>query len=180
MSEDEWLAVGVIVAAQGVDGEVRVRPLTDFPERLTRRGLRRLSAPGGRNAEVMLQAGRQLPGKNLFVCRFDDFADRNTAEVWVGAQVEVRADVRPTLAEGEVWLPDLLGAAVIRRDSGERIGAVRDLRRAGNDLLVVALTNGREILIPFVAALVPEVDTAAGWVIVEPLPGLLDPDEAQG
>ena len=67
----ELLVVGRIVAAQGLAGELRVNPMSDFPERFTQPGPRWLRRAGtGAQPEpqaVTLTHGRQLPGKSLFV-----------------------------------------------------------------------------------------------------------------
>jgi 16S rRNA processing protein RimM len=174
----DWLEIGVIVAAQGLRGELRVKPLTDFPERLTQKGKRRLISPKGQILEVLLANGRLVPGKSLFICQFAEIGDRNAVDEWIGATISIQGGTRPHLAEGEFWLPDLQGMAVHRQDTDEKIGEIRDLVRSGNDLLVVQLNNGKQIYIPFVPDLVPTVDLEAQKVVINPIPGLLDPDQA--
>ena len=69
---DDWLSVGKIVGVQGLQGELRVNPASDFPERFTAPGPRWLrSRQRGEPTEIQLKKGRQLPGKSLFVVRFD-------------------------------------------------------------------------------------------------------------
>lgn len=171
--------MGAIVAAQGVRGEVRVQPLSDFPERLSEPGDRLLRRAGGKEELHKLLSGRPLPGRNLFICRFEGIGDRNLAEGLVGSTILVAPDVRPMLAEGEFWLPDLLNADVYLQETGEPVGVVKDFIRSGQDLLVVQLKTGAEVMIPFVHALVPEVDIAARRVVIQPIPGLLDPQAAE-
>jgi len=65
--------------------------------------------------------------------------------------------------------------------SGEDVGTVADVLHYGQDLLVVAGTGkraGAEIMVPFVSAIVPEVDLAAGQLHIDPPAGLLDPQDA--
>ncbi|AGY56362.1 ribosome maturation factor RimM [Gloeobacter kilaueensis] len=174
-----WLPIGRIVAAQGLRGEVRVQPLTDFGERLTRSGPRQLQPPGAPARTLELLSGRPLAGKGLFVCRFAGVADRSAAEALVGATLAVAEAERPTLAAGEFWLPDLMNAVVYRKDDPQPIGKVEDILRAGNDLLALRLVDGRRVLVPFVEALVPEVDLEAGRIVVVPIAGLLDPENAE-
>ena len=69
---EEWLTVGRVVGAQGLKGDLRINPSSDFPERFTRPGPRWLQAGTGRpHQEVALIRGRQLPGKSLFVVHFE-------------------------------------------------------------------------------------------------------------
>ena len=108
----ELLVVGRLVAAQGLAGELRVLPLTDFPERFTRPGRRWLQARAGLPQAVMLRGGRQLPGKELFVVRLEGIESRTAAEALVGHELLVLATDRPRLEPGEFHLLDLVGLEV--------------------------------------------------------------------
>ena len=175
----ELLEVGRIVAAQGLRGELRVNPLSDFPERFTRPGPRWLRNRQGGLQSTHLLNGRPLPGRELFVIRLEGVNDRTAAEALVGQELLVPAADRPRLKPGEFHLLDLVGLAVHRLDEtdhrGELIGHVRDLLHAGNDLLEVELHgSGRTLWIPFVQAIAPRVDLANGWIGITPPPGLLE------
>ena len=178
--EQELLVVGRLVAAQGLRGELRVNPLSDFPERFTRPGPRWLQARPGTPRPVTLLSGRQLPGKELFVIRLEGVNDRGDAEALVGQELLVPAADRPRLRQGEFHLLDLVGLEVrlleeAEGPSGRCIGTVKDLIHAGNDLLEVEPSNGGAPLwIPFVQAIVPEVRLEAGWIGITPPPGLLE------
>jgi len=182
MTDDALLVVGRIVAAQGLRGELRVNPLSDFPERFTRPGNRWLRPRHGPDREIQLLSGRQLPGKELYVVQLEGIHDRDAAEALVGHELLVPASDRPKLAKGEFHLLDLVGLEVRLLEpsgSGKVIGHVRDLLHAGNDLLEVELNGsaqqpGRSLLIPFVEAIVPRVDLGEGWIGITPPPGLLD------
>jgi 16S rRNA processing protein RimM len=133
---------------------------------------------------VQLLAGRQLPGRELFVVRLEAIDSRDAAEALAGSELLVDAADRPRLAPGEFHLLDLVGLEVRLLDpapaAGEpaqpAIGRIRDLVHAGNDLLEVELEGGggRCLLIPFVEAIVPVVNLAEGWVGLTPPPGLLE------
>ncbi len=171
------MVVGKIVAAQGLKGELRVLPLSDFPERFTRAGRRWLQRRQDPPRLVELRGGRQLPGKELFVVRLADVDSREAAEALVGEQLLVRANDRPKLARGEFHLLDLVGTEVRLLETGQVIGRVCDLIHAGNDLLEVEQdtpSGPRRLLIPFVTAIVPEVHLGEGWVGITPPPGLLE------
>lgn len=179
--QPELLVVGKIVAAQGLRGELRVNPLSDFPERFTKPGLRWLRPPAqkrGPAAEpqaIQLLSGRQLPGKELFVIRLEGINDRSSAEACVGQELLVPSDERPKLAKGEFHLLDLVGLEVRLLESGAPIGRVQDLLHAGNDLLEVQLDGKKQPLwIPFVESIVPRVELQEGWIGITPPPGLLE------
>ena len=188
----ELLVVGRLVAAQGLRGELRVLPLSDFAERFTSPGPRWLQKGAAPAQAAQLLSGRQLPGKELFVCRFEGVDDRSSAEALVGHELLVDASDRPPLEPGEFHLLDLVGLEVRLLDAEceggaalpKPIGKVTDLLHAGNDLLEVELppsqqpaeakAKPRRILIPFVEAIVPRVELAEGWVGITPPPGLLE------
>ena len=172
---DDWLSVGKIVGVQGLQGELRVNPASDFPERFTVPGPRWLrSRQGGEPTEIQLKKGRQLPGKSLFVVRFEGINNRGAAEALVGQELLVSADDRPELEEGEFHLLDLVGLDARLSADGPSIGTVTNLISGGNDLLELNTSDSRKLLIPFVEAIVPEVHLNEGWLLITPPPGLLE------
>ena len=171
---NDWLPVGKVVAVQGLKGELRINPASEFPERFTEPGTRWLKARGKAPKEIELKSGRQLPGKSLFVVRFAGVESREAAEALVGQTLMVPADDRPELKQGEFHLLDLLGLEARLSSDGAVIGTVSDLISGGNELLEVTTTEGRKLLIPFVEAIVPEVQLEKGWLLLSPPPGLLE------
>ena len=172
---DAWLPVGKVVGAQGLKGELRVNPASEFPERFTVPGPRWLQSNNSATPQqVVLQSGRQLPGKSLFVVRFEGITSREAAESLVGHTLLVAADDRPELDEGEFHLLDLVGLEARLSAEGEAIGTVRDLISGGNELLELQRPDGSTLLIPFVEEIVPEVHLEQGWLLLTPPPGLLE------
>lgn len=176
MAENEdWLSVGKIVGVHGLQGELRVNPASDFPERFTAPGPRWLrSRKESEPTEIQLKKGRQLPGKSLFVVRVEGVENRSAAEALVGKEMLVPADDRPELADGEFHLMDLVGLEARLSADGAALGIVTDLISGGNDLLEITATDDRKLLIPFVEAIVPEVQLEDGWLLLTPPPGLLE------
>lgn len=183
---DEWLEIGKIVAAQGLQGEVRVYPNSDFPERFEEPGKRWLLRPGKTEPEAIeLTSGRYLAGKGLYVLRFKGISDRTQAEQLCDSRLLIAASDRPHLKADEFHVPDLLGLEVIDQATQQAIGQVKDVIPAGNDLLQVELYHSAEsgdesgqsaktVLIPFVKEIVPVVDLEQRRIEVVPPPGLLD------
>lgn len=179
---DDWLDIGKIVAPQGLAGEMRVYPNTDFPERFEVAGKRWLLRPGATEPQpVELLEGRYIEGKNLYVIKLAGVNSRNQAEELRDCQLMVPISDRPQLAEDEFYVPDLLGLAVFLQASGELVGKVVDIIPAGNDLLEVELDPAfapdkkqKKILVPFVEAIAPVVDIQGGRIEITPPPGLLE------
>ena len=172
--QNSWLTVGKIVAPQGLKGELRLNPSSDFPERFTKPGTRWLQAKNETPRKIDLLAGRQLPGKSIYVIRFLGIETRNSAQTLIGQSLLVPTTDRPQLTDGEFHLLDLLGLDAKLEANGESVGNVIGLTTAGNDLLKVKLLNGKQVLIPFVKEIVPEVRIKEGWLRIKPPPGLLD------
>lgn len=195
----EWIEIGRIVAAQGLDGEVRVYPNSDFPERFLEPGQRWLLRPGETEPQpIEFLGGRYIPGKGLYAVQLAGVEDRDDAEALRGCQLLVSADDRPHLEEGEFYVQDLMGLEVFHQVTGELIGTVVDLMPAGNDLLEVELRSqavfeteteisdpkkqgkkkrpgkGKTILIPFVQEIVPVVDLAGKRIEITPPAGLIE------
>ena len=172
---EEWLAVGKVVGAQGLRGELRVNPASDFPERFTKPGPRWLQRKGAAAQEMTLTSGRQLPGRSLFIVRFKGIENRSDAEALVGQTLLVSSNDRPKLQEGEFHLLDLVGLeARLNVNGNDGVGTVTDLISGGNDLLEITRPDGHKLLIPFVEAIVPEVHQKEGWLLITPPPGLLE------
>lgn len=182
---DGYLEIGTIVAAQGLQGEMRVYPDTDFPERFEVPGMRWLLTPGAMQPQpVELRSGRYLDGKNLYVIELEGVINRTQAEELRGCKLLVSEDDRPQLGEDEYHILDLVGLKVYMQESGDLIGKVVNLIPAGNDLLEVELfqeddkvnntQKKKSLLIPFVKEIVPVVDIEAGKVEITPPEGLLE------
>jgi 16S rRNA processing protein RimM len=175
---DGWLEIGTIVAAQGLNGEMRVYPDTDFPERFEVPGARWLLRPGFMQPEqIELLSGRYVEGKNLYIIELEGIKNRNQAEEMRGCKLLVSEDDRPELGEDEYHILDLVGLRVFM--SGDFIGTVVNLIPAGNDLLEVELFNQKEgkkktVLIPFVREIVPVVDIENQRAEITPPEGLLE------
>lgn len=140
MANDDWLEIGTIVAPQGLKGELRIYPNSDFPERFEEPGQRWLKRPGETQPQpVELLSGRFLAGKGLFVVLLAGVETREQAEALRDARLLVPASDRPELGEDEYHVMDLIDLEVINQLTGEAVGIVVDVIPAGNDLLEVKL-----------------------------------------
>ncbi len=168
-----WLLVGQVVAAHGLQGWLRVKCWSDFPERLTEPGPRWLQRDI--DPEPLLHPliqGQFSPTKGLYLVQLQGIRERTAAEAWVGARVLVPAADRLPLQPDEYHYRDLIGLAVYHQ--GELLGQVSAIWGAGQDVLEVTTPSSRQVLIPFVKAFVPIVDLEKGEVQVQPPPGLVE------
>jgi 16S rRNA processing protein RimM len=174
-----WMEIGSIVGAQGIKGEVKVYPNSDFPERFERAGERWLW--GSQDLEprsIQLQKGYEIPGKGLYVVQLAGISDRSQAENLRGQMLLLPDTDRPKLASGEYHSQDLIGLPVFHQVTGLEIGTVADIFTAGHEILVVSApqADGKiaEAMIPFVKEIVPIVDVPNRRIEILPPPGLLE------
>ncbi|MEO1068327.1 MAG: ribosome maturation factor RimM [Cyanobacteria bacterium J06638_6] len=184
---ENWVEIGRIVAPQGVKGEVRVYPSSDFPERFLEPGDRWLKRPRSQTPELVeLLRGRHIDGKGLYVLQIAGVESRDQAETLRDAVLLVPEGDRPRLDDDEFYVADLIGLRVIVQTTGVEIGTVTDLFAAGNDLLEVTYydpevdtsqpVRPRTVLVPFVPVIVPVVNLAEGYIEIDPPAGLLPPE----
>lgn len=139
MTESDWIEIGKIVAPQGLAGELRVYPSTDFPERFLLPGQRWLRSPQSSTPEpVQLISGRYVEGKSLYVIRLDGVQTRDQAEALRNYDLLVpESDRLPLEDDDEFHVSDLLGMDVFDQASQTLVGTVVDVMTAGHDLLAV-------------------------------------------
>ena len=166
--------VGLVVAAQGLKGELRVQSSSDFPERFLEPGLRWLQKLDAPPRAIELLRGRCLRRKGLYGIQLKGIETRNQAETLVSHRLLADATTRPPLTMGEFHLLDLEGLEVRLDPAGPALGTVVDLLHGGNDLLEIRLHHGgQSVLVPFVEAIVPQVCLEEGWILLCPPAGLL-------
>jgi 16S rRNA processing protein RimM len=166
------LVVGRIARAHGVGGEVSVEVRTDDPDVRFAVGSRLDTDPAERGP-LTVQRARWHTGRLLV--RFDEVIDRDSADALRNTLLVVDSATSAPLGDAdEFWDHDLIGLRALTLD-GTELGRVVDvLHPPGSDVLAVHDREDREILIPFVRAIVPEVDVRRGHVVVDPPDGLLE------
>lgn len=170
----DWLEVGKIVASQGLKGEVRIYPDSDFPQRFEQPGKRWLLYPNTTAPQpIELLSGRYIPNKGLYIVRFQGITDRDQAEALRDCRLLVPKQDRPALEAGEFHVADLVGLQVFDQATQALVGMVTEVLAAGNDLLEVQRGSGEKVLIPFVEAIVPIVDLEQQRIEITPPAGLI-------
>ena len=182
---DIEVVVGRIGKPHGIRGEVTLDVRTDEPERRFAVGTTlRAEAPAGADRRpTSLTVARARWHQSTLLVTFEELEDRNAAEAVRGTVLHatIGHDEVPDDPE-EYYDHQLVGLAVVDLD-GTALGEVKAVvHGSAQDLLTVRTADGRDALVPFVSALVPEVDLAAGRLVVADRPGLVTPfpDEDDG
>lgn len=166
------LIVGIIGAAHGLKGEVRVEMRTD--------AVRERFAPGSvletkpASAGPLTVAGHREYKGGHYV-RFAEVADRNGAEALRGVRLVIEAEAH---LEEDAWYPHELTGLEVLDTEGYTLGTVRGvLPNPAHELLRVEDLDGEEVLVPFVAEIVIEVDLDDDCVVIDPPGGLFHYEE---
>ena len=170
MADAAWIAVGEIVGAFGIRGEVKVLPQTDFPDRFARTPTLYL---GDARAPRAVQSARQH--QRIVLLKLDGVDDETAAQRLRGLTLWIPESERTPLADNQFYLHDVVGLKVVHIN-GQPLGEVVDfITGSGNDLFVVRATpGGRDVLLPAVREFIRELDIPGGVLRVDPIPGLFD------
>lgn len=169
------LLVARIGKPHGLRGEVTVQTHTDDPERRFVAGtvFATEAAPGSGVPRTLTLRSARLH-REIWLLAFDEVPDRTGAESLRGTRLLLEAQAEQESDDDGYYEDELLGLAVVGTD-GAVLGEVTGLETGpAQDLLVVRLAAGGEALVPFVEAIVPEVDLAARRVVIDPPAGLLE------
>ncbi|CAN7593741.1 ribosome maturation factor RimM [Bosea sp. LjRoot9] len=171
-ADTELVLLGVIGAAHGIKGEVRIKAFTGDPLAIADYGP--LSDEAGRRFEI----ADIRPAKEVVVARLKGVTSREAAESLAGVKLFVSRDKLPLVEDEDEFLQaDLIGCTVVAPD-GVILGAVTAVANYGaGDLLDIAMPDGRSVLMPFTKAFAPRIDVTARRIEAEPPEGLFEVDD---
>lgn len=161
----------------GIRGEVTVELFTDSPEtRFVNGNVFSVQDDGASSKafpELTVEKARW--NKNIMLLKFDEFSDRNTAESLRNCELYVEPE--ESANNEDSWYADDLIDLTVHQGSLDTppLGEVSGLITGkAQDLLEIRLSDGREVLLPFVEEIVPEIDVERGAIVITPPPGLLE------
>ncbi len=177
INKKEWLTVGLITSCHGINGQVKVKSLSDFEERFLKPGIRWLQQENEPPSKIELISGFKQPGKEIFIVKFQGINTRNRAEQLKKFKILVKAETLPKLKKEEFHLLELVNLEVktFEDDELKKIGKVINLENEKNNLLVIELfQNQKKVLVPFVKEIVPFIDIKNNFLIINPPNGLFE------
>ena len=153
------VVIGKISAPHGVRGEVRIVPLTDFPERFE--NLKTVFLEDDSKMEL-----ESVKFSNKFIiAKFKNINSRNDIEIFNGKLLMLNRSDIPSLPEGEYYNFDIIGLEVID-DKGFKLGKITEVLKTGsNDVYVVE--GKKQILVPALKKVVKEINLTDGFMKVE-------------
>ncbi len=167
---DDLLTIGQVTAPWGNKGEVKVFPLTDFPDRFT--DLETVFwVRDQRQLKLVIERTRKH--KDMLLMKIAGVDSINDAEGLRQGYLCIPKEQRQSLPEGHYYLYEIVGLSV-QTVAGECLGTVKDILRTGsNDVYVIQRDgNGQDLLLPALKSVVLNIDTAAGTMTVEVPEGL--------
>ena len=177
IDKNKWMVVGLITSCHGINGQVKVKSLSDFEERFLKPGMRWLQKENETPSGIELISGYKQPGKETFIIKLEGSNTRNDAELLKNYKILVKTNKLPKLKKEEFHLLELvnLQVKILENDELKIIGKVINLENEKNNLLVIKLLkNQKKVLIPFVKEIVPLVDIKNNFLIINPPKGLLE------
>lgn len=166
------LIIGEIVGPQGIRGEVKVYPYTDFPERFFK--LTEITIRKGNQTRV-LHVEKVRRHKNLFLFFFREINDRNKVDELRGWEMVVDYDDAVSLPIGHYYDYQLMDMAVVDLNTDLVVGRIAEiLHLPANAVYRVATPGGKSIYLPALKQIIKQVDVQANRMYIEPMEGLLE------
>ena len=184
MPASEYAIVGLIRKAQGIRGEVVVEPLTDKPDVIFASGSRVFAgtprgdlAPardvGGVEEVPTLTVAESKPFKKGLIVKFEELADRDSAELWRGRYLLAPFSEIPPLQEDEVYLHDLVGMRAAST-SGAQLGTVTTFYELPQGLVLDIKTARGSVLVPYRPEVIIRTDLEARNIVINDTLGFTD------
>ncbi len=167
---EQMLRVGVITSTHGVRGEVKVFPTTDDAKRF--KTLKRVILDGREPLELSIEQVKFF--KNMVILKFRGYDNINDVETWRQRDLLITRDQAVELKEDEYFITDLIGLTVVDEEEAV-LGRMKNVLETGaNDVYVVELADGKELLLPAIKDCILNVDLEGGRMKVHVLDGLMD------
>jgi len=172
--EPHYLVLGKIERPHGIRGELRVRVITDYPERILDMETVYIGDdPMQPEAEIYNIETVRFHQNHLLI-KFAEIYDRDDADAMRNLLLLIDVEDAVPLEDDEVYLYQLIGMVVQLQD-GTKLGKIKDVIETGaNDVYVLKRKKQKDLLIPAHSETVLEINLEAGLVTVELPEGLLD------
>lgn len=168
---EDLLQVGVITQTHGIRGEVKVFPTTDDPNRFKK--LKEVILDTGKEKMTLEIEGVKF-FKQFVILKFKGFDNINDVEKYKTKSLFVTRANAVRLKRNEYFIADLIDMDVYTEDD-KMLGTLKDVIETGaNDVYEVAMTDGKEVLIPAIKECILSVDVENRKMVVHLLDGLLD------
>lgn len=168
---EDMLRVGVITSTHGIKGEVKVFPTTNDATRFKQ--LEEVILDTGKE-QILLKIEHVKFFKNMVILKFKGYDNMNDIEKYKSKDLLISRENAVELGPDEYFITDLIGLKVMN-DQGEALGVMKDVLETGaNDVYVVELESGKELLVPAIGDCILDVNLEEGTMSIHLLEGLMD------
>ena len=168
----EWATIGKVVALFGLQGELKVRLLTDIPNRFAELEAVHL---GPDHTRYVIERVRPYKGE-MILLKFKGIDTANAAETLRNADLDIPLSSLTKLPPDSYYQHDILGLRVLTL-AGRDLGTIVDIIVTGsNDVYIVQTPDAQQIPIPAIKDVVKQVDLLRHLMYIDPIRGLLDDD----
>ena len=164
-NQNEYIVIGEVMGAHGQNGALRVRVLTEFPERF------QCGAQFYIEGHSYTITATQ-PSRETVILKLTGVDSLEVAGQLRGKHLEIPASARKTLPNGRYYHHDIIGLEVVT-NTGQPLGWISEILSTGSNDIYVANNCGREILVPAVKDVVKEIDITRKRITIEIIEGLL-------
>lgn len=170
----KWFTVGKIAKPHGLQGEVRVLPMTDFPEERFAPGNHLYLDRGNGSDFLSLTISTSRAHKQFQLIKFEGYTHINDVEPLKGFILKVPEDQLTELDEDEFYYHEIIGCRVVTEED-EDLGKVKEILPTGaNDVWIVKAKDGKQRLIPYIPDVVKEVDIENQTILIHVMEGLFE------
>lgn len=166
----EYTWIGTVVAAHGIKGELKIRPLTDFPEYYQHQEVLHLELQG----RLQPYSAKALRiHKQMWIALVEGVSDRNQAEELKDCRVFLEDELLRPLDEDEFFVHELIGCRV-ESLQGDQYGELMDVMETGANDVYVVRRETKEWLVPAVNDVVKRIDVEQRLIVIDPPAGMMD------
>lgn len=165
------ITIGKAVKPWGLKGEMKIEPMTDFPERFSGLQSVHLVSPSGKELVCEVKAVRYAGGIPYLL--FKGFDSPERAKTLNGWFIQVPGEAAVPLPEGTYYWHELIGMEVFS-EADEKIGTIIDVFETGSNDVYVVKRGGKEVLLPATREVIKQIDRKTRRMVIHLMEGLLE------
>ncbi len=168
---DMLITIGKAIKPFGVKGEMKIEPLTDFPERFTKLHRVHLVSPAGKEIACEVRSVRYAGGTPYLL--FSGYDSPEKAKTLNGWFLKVPEEETVPLPEGSYYWFEIVGMEVLS-ESGEKLGTIVEVFETGSNDVYVMKQGRKEVYIPATKEIIKQVDRKAKRMVIHLMDGLME------
>lgn len=152
-----FITIGKIIASFGKSGQVKIIPMTDFPERFfSSENL--FIFPENSQTPIKIKLSNQFKHKNLIIANISGCAEPDEAKKYINKEIKIKKEQLRKLEKNSYYIFDIIGMKV-QDEVGNYIGQIENIiANPSNDIYIITTTEGKEFLVPAIGRYIKKVD----------------------